>query len=199
MFKEVRYIVWFSVAAVPWALFGLLLVLFNILVNIFFNDVWCYGNIWLIANTAYLVLQYTLSVILMLEVDWWLKWMKFIRIGSLFVSVVYTAFYLLGWAVLITILDDLDGHNITYSSVYTVMVLSYNLMFHSPQLIVNFVIILKEATMEGVQFLNDVAGTGMDDYSLLIHNFLDFFVAIGNWFNVWWWIEAVDDPELFED
>lgn len=53
--------------------------------------------------------------------------------------------------------------------------------------------------MEFIQFINEVAGTGMDDYSLATKNILDMFEDIGNWLNPWWWSEAVEDPRMFEN
>jgi len=136
---------------------------------------------------------------LFLEIDPWLKYMKFIRLGSLFVAWVYLLFYIAFSILLVVILDDLDGSDVTYMSMFTVMTLSYNLIFHTPVLLVNLMIIIKEISMELIQFANEVAGTGMDDYSLATKNILDLFTDIGNWFNPWWWSEAVEDPTLFDE
>lgn len=175
MFKQTRYLVYFICVAIPWTLFGAALVATNVVLNIFVNDGWAGGNVFLIMQTAYLAIQYFLSVLLYLEIDPWLKYMKFIRIGSLFVSWVYTLWYIALSILLVVILDDLDGAEVTYINMYTVMVLSYNLIFHVPVLAVNVGIILKEISMEFIQFCNDVAMTGMDDYSLATHNLLDLF------------------------
>jgi hypothetical protein len=125
--------------------------------------------------------------------------MKFIRIGSLFVAWIYLIIYIALSILLVVILDDLDNSDVTYMSMFTVMTLSYNLILHTPVLLVNLMIIIKEITMEFIQFVNDVAGTGMDDYSLASRNLLDMFTDIFNWFNPWWWAEAVDDPEMFDE
>jgi len=45
------------------------------------------------------------------------------------------------------ILEDLDGAEVTYLNMYTVMVLSYNLILHCPILFINFGIIAKEISM----------------------------------------------------
>ena len=124
--------------------------------------------------------------------------MKFIRIGSLFVAWIYLIIYVALSILLVVILDDLDNSEVTYMSMFTVMTLSYNLILHTPVLLVNLMIIIKEISMEFIQFVNEVAGTGMDDYSLATHNLLDMFTDIFNWVNPWWWAEAVDDPELFD-
>jgi len=148
VFKTTRYIVYFSLVAVPWIIIGALLVSANIVINIGFNDGWAGGNIFLISQTAYLVLQFALSVLIYLEVDPWLKYMKFIRIGSLFLAWWYLIWYIAFSILLVVILDDLDGSEVTYMSMFSVMTLSYNLIFHTPVLLVNLMIIIKESTME---------------------------------------------------
>ena len=199
VFKSVRYVVYFSLVAVPWILIGAALCTSNIIINIGFNDGWAAGNIFLISQTAYLLIQYFQSVLLYLEVDPWLKYMKFIRIGSLFMAWAYLMAYIAFSILLVVILDDLDGSEVTYMSMFTVMTLSYNLIFHTPVLLVNLMIVIKEISMEFLQFVNDLAGTGMDDYSLAAHNFLDMIVDITNWINPWWWAEAVEDPTEWDE
>ena len=124
--------------------------------------------------------------------------MKFIRIGSLVAAWYYLFVYIVLSILLVVILDDLDGSEVSYMSMYTVMVLSYNLIFHTPVLLVNFMIIVKEISMEFVQFVNIAAGTGMDDYSLAAGNLTDMFTDIFNWINPWWWNEAIEDPTMWD-
>lgn len=189
MFLRWQYDVYLGLVGIPWVVMGAILVFANFLINIMFNDGWAGGNIFLIANTAYLVIQYLLSVLLFLEIDPWLKYMKFIRIGSLWISCVYLFNYIFFTAILIWVLENLDGSEITYLTMYTVMVLAYNLMLHLPVLAVNLAIILKEISMEFIQFLYDVALTPRDDYSLAIRNFEYLFIDLSNWVNPWFWAE----------
>lgn len=70
---------------------------------------------------------------------------------------------------------------------FSVMVLAYNLILHFAILPVNFAIDLKEGSMEVIQFINDWAGTGLDDISLGLHNLVDMFIAITNLINPFWW------------
>ena len=198
MFKTVRYSVYFALVAVPWIILGALLCATNVVINIGFMDGWAGGNVFLISQTCYLVLQYALSVILYLEVDPWLKYMKFIRIGSLIAAWYYLLVYIALSILLVVILDDLDGSEVSYMSMFTVMTLSYNLIFHTPVLLVNLMVILKEISMEFVQFVNIAAGTGMDDYSLAAGNLTDMFTDLFNWINPWWWNEAIDDPTMWD-
>jgi len=40
--------------------------------------------------------------------------------------------------------------------------------------------------------VNDWAGSGLDDYSLGVHNIIDLIVACINWVNPVWWFEDDD-------
>lgn len=55
VFTTTKYILNIIFAAVPWTLFGLANIGWNVWLNIYFNKGWAGGNIWLILNTAYLV------------------------------------------------------------------------------------------------------------------------------------------------
>ena len=85
--------------------------------------------------------------------------------------------------------DDLDGTEIRWVNIYSAMVLSYNLIMHAPILPICLGIAIKEFSMEFIQFVNDYAGTGLDDISLGLHNIVDLIVALFNWVNPLWWVE----------
>lgn len=54
-FTQVKYILNMVFVALPWTLFGLCNIAWNVWLNIYFNQGWAGANIWLMANTAYLV------------------------------------------------------------------------------------------------------------------------------------------------
>lgn len=95
------------------------------------------------------------------------------------------------------VLDDMDGSEVTWVSMWTVLCLAYNIIIHAPTLLVDFGIAIKELSMEVIQFGNDWAGTGLDDWSLGLHNIVDMMVAISNWLNPWWWF-ADDDGDKWD-
>jgi len=74
--------------------------------------------------------------------------MKWIRLFSLLSSYLYTFAYLFAFVTLLVILDDLDGSEASWVNVYSVMVLSYNLILHFPVIPMNFAIAIKEFSME---------------------------------------------------
>ena len=189
VFTQVTYILNMVFIALPWTVFGLALIGWNLFLNIDFNEGWAGGNLWLISNTVYLILQFALSIGLFWEIDVWIYWMKFIRIGSLVAAYIYSIGYLAAFITLVVILDDMDGSDINWVSMYTVMVLSYNLILHAPIILMSIGIAIKEFSMEFIQFANDWAGTGLDDISLGFHNIIDLGIAMTNWLNPWWWVE----------
>lgn len=134
--------------AVPWTILGLALIGFNLFCNIGLNEGWAGGNLWLIGNTVYLILQFALSIGLFWEIDVWIYWMKFIRIFSLLSSYIYIFGYLFALVTDLIILDDLDGSEIRWANVYSAMVLSYNLILHAPILPICIGISIKEFSME---------------------------------------------------
>ena len=89
--------------------------------------------------------------------------------------------------VMFGVLEDWDNSEVTYTSIYTVMVLSYNLMMHLPILPINLLIVLKELSMEFMQFANNLAGTEFDDWSLGLANFINMFRFVFDIVNPWWW------------
>ena len=54
VFTTTKYILNIIFIAVPWTVFGLLNIAWNVWLNIYFNKGWAGANIWLMANTAYL-------------------------------------------------------------------------------------------------------------------------------------------------
>ena len=171
----------------PWGICGLALIGFNLWLNIFWNEWWAGANIWLVGNTVYLIVQYILSVLLVCEFDFMLYWLKFLRWFSLISAYAYTLCYVLAAVKLADLMGDWDGEHIEMTTLILAMTISYNLILNVGILPVNFVIAIKELTMELFQFKDKLAGTGADDYSLALNNIIDFWVNIFDLFNPDWW------------
>lgn len=144
MFPVLNY----ALIGAPWAIFGLGLIGINVWLNIVWNEWWAGANIWLVANTVYLVVQYILSVLLICEFDFMLYWLKFLRWFSLISGYIYTLGYVLAAVKLADIMGDWDGEHIELATLMLAMTLSYNLILHVGILPVNLVIAIKEITME---------------------------------------------------
>lgn len=87
--------VWnFFLIFIPWFFFSLFLVAMNITLNVIMNNDWAQGNIGLIFNTVYLLVQVGFSWPLILELPIYMKTFRLFRICSITWAVGYTAFYL---------------------------------------------------------------------------------------------------------
>ena len=186
-FTTVRYILYIIFAAVPYTALGFCLVATNFIINIFLNDGWAEGNLWLLANTAYLVFQYLVGLPIFWEIDPYMLYMKWFRFIDLLTIPINLSIFYTGLMVMFGVLEDWDNSEVTYTSIYTVMVLSYNLMMHLPILPINLLIVLKELSMEFMQFANNLAGTEFDDWSLGLANFINMFRFVFDIVNPWWW------------
>lgn len=81
------------VIALPWTVFGFLMVLTNVFLNIDFNKGWAEGNVFLMGNTIYAMVQYSLTLPLIFEDKNWMRHAKFIRLISLMSAYFYNVIY----------------------------------------------------------------------------------------------------------
>jgi len=121
------------------------------------------------------------------EIDPYMLYMKWFRFIDLLTIPINLSIFYTGLMVMFGVLEDWDNSEVTYTSIYTVMVLSYNLMMHLPILPINLLIVLKELSMEFMQFANNLAGTEFDDWSLGLANFINMFRFVFDIVNPWWW------------
>ena len=174
------------VPAVPWAIVGLALFLFNVDINITLNRLWGAGNVFLIATTIYGAVQLFLSLLIMFEVGPVLRWLKFIRICNLVTSFWYNAAWLYALAVFLDVLYDRAHYGANLESVFLALVLGYNLVVTGYVVPMNIVIAIKELTLEWIQFNNPFMDP-RKDISLGIHNVIDMFMDVFELFNPFCW------------
>jgi hypothetical protein len=187
MFTQVRYILNMIFFAIPYTLIGAALIIWNLVCNIWFNEGWAGANIWLIWNTVFLIGQYLMGILLYWEIDLWIHYAKFPRFISLIMGLVSDIWWISELIIMYGIIGDWDNSHVTYTYLYTAMILSYDLIMHVNVLPINVLLFLKEFTMEFFQFANNVAGTEFDDWSLGFSNFLNMFKFMFDLVNPWWW------------
>ena len=68
-FSQTPYIINISVISIPWSILGALLIIWDLVQNIYFNQGWAGVNPFLIANSIYGVLQYIMSIFVVWEID----------------------------------------------------------------------------------------------------------------------------------
>ena len=167
------YIINIWVIAIPFTVLGFACLLFNIFMNIDYNRGWAEGNVWLMLNTMFIILQYTVALPLIYEDQSWLKHAKFIRLLALMSATLYnTIYFLFAWKFWAMIHSFANGDtNPDYFEMFVAMTIIYNLIVHASVVPINVVIMLKEFSMEFYQFLLSpaIVGTDKDDNSLGFH------------------------------
>uniref|UniRef100_A0A7S3IFV7 Uncharacterized protein n=1 Tax=Strombidium inclinatum TaxID=197538 RepID=A0A7S3IFV7_9SPIT len=184
---------------IPWAIIGAVLMGGNVVFNVVGNRWWAGGNILLIYNTLYGFSHYLLSILLVMEIDVWIKYAKFIRLLVLVQAAIHASIYLF-FLVRFLFLTFLTVSN-TKDDLVTLtedMFLGYNLLVGLPPLLIDVVIIIKEVSMEFFQFLRDDAGANTDDVSLGFHDWWLLFDAILDLVNPWYWFKKDKDPIPYE-
>lgn len=92
---------------IPWVIFSQLCLLYNIVFNAWLNTGWAEGNLWLLFNTGYAVVQTWMSYGIVLEIYPLMKWGILFRIESFLSAYIYNTVYfimLFSWAIEILIL-----------------------------------------------------------------------------------------------
>jgi len=76
----------------------------------------------------------------MYEFDFFIYYLKFIRVVALINGYIYNFFYLLAFIKFLDILNDWDGEKIEFSNMFMAMMISYNLLLHIGIIPINCVI-----------------------------------------------------------
>jgi hypothetical protein len=136
------------------------MIAWNFWLNIGANDWWAEGNVFLVYNTVYLLIQGFLSMWLAFEIPTWLKHMKAIRFLSMVAANTYNILFALGLFKWISMIWWEDNSNANIMTLLVNMNIGYNLIVHWSIVPVNIAIVLKEASMEVVQMASNKAGNG---------------------------------------
>ena len=134
--------------AIPWTILGALLIIWNLVLNIYFNQGWAGANAFLIFNTVYAVFLYIVTILTTWEIDIVLHYIRWLRLFSVIAAIIYTIGWVAGLFQLLFIMEDWDGGKATAMDMYAMMILSYNLIMHVGILPFNFVLIAKEIQIE---------------------------------------------------
>jgi len=100
--NTLRWVINAVVVGIPFSVFMATACGFNIWANIVFNKWWAGGNVYLMAQTAYMVCGAVFATFLMFEINVILKWAKLMRTWVLISAIVYNFIYtivMLEWVV----------------------------------------------------------------------------------------------------
>lgn len=78
----------------PWCFVLLAIFSWNLYVNIFWNHWWAEGNVFLLGNTLYIMGQALVTLPLMFEVPFLLRWIKPFRVLSLVSGIAYNILFM---------------------------------------------------------------------------------------------------------
>ena len=180
--------------ATPMALYILFSMVWNIFLNIHFNRWWAGGNLYLMVNTLFNLVQGANAIWLVYEIPVYLDWFKLNRVFSFEAAIFYNALYaFLAWKTYQSVFqyDYVTRGPPDSFEVFKDMFLVYNLILHVWILPINFVTIAKEIELEYVNLFTDWATTdrNQDDASLGEEdalNLLNLFNPF-TWVDWFWW------------
>jgi hypothetical protein len=127
--------------AFPFAGYWFLSIGYNFYLNIKFNKWWAGGNVYLIMNTVFNVVQGLNAFWLCFEIPIYLRSQKLTRSFSLEMAFFYNLIYLMFLYQLLTFIKD---DSVTPMDSFKVMFYAYNLILHAPILPINAIIMFKE-------------------------------------------------------
>jgi hypothetical protein len=159
----------------------------NVILNIWWNNWWAQGNVYLMAQTFYMITTSVFAVFLMFEINVILKWAKMTRVLVLITAIVWNLIYFftgLEWAIhiLSTNMDDIFGNSQfeTFDLILHLMT-GYNIVMHWPTWAMNALIIWKEATLQVFQLVGDLKAPRGSRVHLGLIDFADTFWQFFNW------------------
>jgi hypothetical protein len=88
-----RWILNFFAIALPWWVWGLIMMLYNIVFNAWLNKGWALGNFYLMGNTIFCFVQWFNSIALFFEFPSYMRTFVFFRWASVFAAWIYNGIY----------------------------------------------------------------------------------------------------------
>ena len=143
-----KWIINFWVTGIPYLVYCLIAIGYNLFVNIIENNWWAEGNIFLMGNTIYLLVQSMFSMLMMFEMAFIIRWIKPLRVISVVSAFLYNVFYIFSlgnwlWEIFFADKSYLDDASGAIDIIWNMMIV-YNLIVHFPIVPMNVALILKE-------------------------------------------------------
>lgn len=161
LFVAFRWVINTVLIGFPWVVWSVLLVVYNIVFNAWLNKWWAKGNIWLLANTYFAIIQAILSWPLFFEVGIYLRHFYLFRWVSLFSAITYNTVYLsllAGWLIQTYTLPETEMAEVGTIDILLNMFFMYNTIMHCSIVPINFGIIAKEIEMEFFEIASHAGG-----------------------------------------
>jgi len=146
--KYYRWAINAVLIGLPWAITALTCLLYNLYFNWEYNRYWASGNYWLIGNTIYILWQTFASIPLVFELPLWIRAFRVARMMTFVSACLYNFVYLISffeWYDQIYIVTDKSQYD--FVTIFTNMMIGYNMVLHSSVVVVNLGIIIKEISL----------------------------------------------------
>lgn len=161
-----KWIVNLWTVGVPWCVLLFVIFSWNVYVNIFWNKFWAEGNLFLVGNTVYIILQSLISLPLMFEIPPLLRLLKPFRLLSLASSIVYNVLFF-GSVLDFFYLADVEEKDLLedqgWGDMFVSLLIFYNLVENFPILIINWGIMIKEITLPFFQLISNAHAPSRKD------------------------------------
>jgi len=132
----------------PWTFISQVMFAWNVLFNAKWNFLWAGGNVYLMANTAYVYIQTWMSIATVYELPIYMRHFKFFRLISWCSAVLYNFLFFASLIDFILLLFVYDKKTFDIFYLMEAMMFGYNFVLHYPITMVNWVIIFKELSLE---------------------------------------------------
>lgn len=143
-----KWIVNFWVVGVPYVLYCIFAIVWNLYWNIQENKWWAHGNVILLGSSIYLVVQAIFSMLMMFEMAFIIRWIKPFRLLSLISAFMYNFIYIFftcDW-IYQTFFSDKTQYDNDHGiiDIFFNMFIIYNIIINAPIVPMNALIMLKE-------------------------------------------------------
>jgi hypothetical protein len=166
-----RWIFNFFLIALPWWVFSMLMMLYNVVFNAWLNKGWALGNFYLMANTVFCFTQWSNSVALAFEFPFYMRGFVVLRWLSVFGAFAYNGLYFFALGAWLWQLFDQTETELQEVGAFDVllnMFFIYNCILHSSIVVINLGIIFKEFNIEFYEMFTEHGEEG-SDYNLALN------------------------------
>lgn len=154
--------------------------MYNFWFNIKWNFLWAGGNVFLLANTVYMMQMTVHSSLIVIEMPIWMGSNKWGRWFELILATIYNIAFTGFLTDFLLLLYVYDKTEYGFIAEFESMFFAYNLILHCPIAILNFVVIFKELSLEFIQMTQKRHGNNVN-VALGLAEFLDLEHKI-QWF-----------------
>lgn len=148
LWSNFRWFINLILIAIPWTLIDIAAIAWNIYFNIEYNRGWCKLNLYLVANTIYLIYTAIVSFFVVAEIPAFLRIFKTARYYSFNLAVIWVLFYLISVGDLIYMVNNNKVDDENLESMFIAMTITLNAVLHLPTFIISLGLVLKELTLE---------------------------------------------------